>query len=66
MLPLTGKSKILLTLASKYINIFYLSLISIKKNSYLLLGRTKEFVCSHWYVRKKMLTLLVSTPQKNL
>lgn len=31
MLPLTGKSKILLTLASKYINIFYLSLISIKK-----------------------------------
>lgn len=66
MLPLTGKTKILLTLASKYINIFYLSLISIKKNSYLLLGRTKEFVCSHWYVRKKMLTLLVSTPQKNL
>lgn len=48
MLPLTGKSKILLTLASKYINIFYLSLISIKKNCYLILGSTKEFVCSHW------------------
>lgn len=64
MLPLTGKSKILLTLASKYINIFYLSLISIKKNSYLLLGRTKEFVCSHWYVRKKNVNSTGKYPPK--
>lgn len=66
MLPLTGKSKILLTLASKYINIFYLSLISIKKTVISFLEVPKNlFVLTGMY-EKKMLTLLVSTPQKNL
>lgn len=66
MLPLTGKSKILLTLASKYINIFYLSLISIKKTLISCWDVPKNlFVLTGMY-EKKMLTLLVSTPQKNL
>lgn len=66
MLPLTGKSKILLTLASKYINIFYLSLISIKKTVISFWEVPKNlFVLTGMY-EKKMLTLLVSTPPKNL
>lgn len=66
MLPLTGKSKILLTLASKCINIFYLSLISIKKTLISCWDVPKNlFVLTGMY-EKKMLTLLVSTPQKNL
>lgn len=66
MLPLTDKSKILLTLASKYINIFYLSLISIKKTLISCWDVPKNlFVLTGMY-EKKMLTLLVSTPQKNL
>lgn len=53
MLPLTGKSKILLTLARKYINIFYLSLISIKKTVISFLEVPKNlFVLTGRYEKK--------------
>lgn len=62
MLPLTGKSKILLTLANKYINIFYLSLISIKKTVISFWEVPKNLFVLTGRYEKKMLTLLVSNP----